>query len=375
MGMDFDGKSCRLDRKRCERGKKKGQRHSKSKIKTQNKNSRIRSLKKRRLQDAKLCRLHPAPLTKRDRKWDYFEHDVHFGALVVNIFKDEDFYCETPLAWDINTPIPEKPEPKYLSRLNIPVYIEPLDRNIYDITQFYSIPDFDTQHFFAEDESCFDHNVLMTIAEYVPEFGFRCFQRSQAKMHYGSVSPDCASPSSFHFLGNFRRNRTFVYKWPATKSTCVVCSNQVPQLKARHFRMELMQCRMFITNSNMLFRLDLGGDDTKKLFQCEARDWSSVTAFITEANLVLLIFSSGKQQFRSMGANEYWVIDDDDYSSHFNECWGVYNLQEVYGFDLDVFLELFRQADNFYDMRFKKHCLFTRRRAPLHVILPSYVSY
>jgi len=371
MGIDLERKFCRADRRYQKRGnRKKREQHRPSKSRTSNKQSRMQSLKKRHLQDVKSERCHFSSDWEFDRcsfqssNWEMMRmrrshNKDRMFSKAFSVFTDSNFKCETPMPWDIGCSVRDPVAEHLAEKEKYPGldYIPPLVRNIYDITQFYSIPDFNIQGY-PEDETCFDRYVLMKISEYVPEFGFWCFQQSKETMYDGSVSHDCTSPSIFHFIGNMKRDRTFNYKFE--RSGYVNYSDSLPELEKRHFRLERKSI-IHITNATMLFRFDIGTDDSEKILQCDARDWYSVTAFLTAANLVLLIFSSGKQEFARFGENEYWCANDSRSSSlHFCECWGIGSTQEVYGYDLDIFLKLFQQAGNLYDMRFHKYCLFIR---------------
>merc|ERR1719336_2457472 len=126
----------------------------------------------------------------------------------------------------------------------------------------------------------------------------------------------------------------------------VICSQSAPALKERHFYMDPMHGKISIANANMLFRFDMGRDDLKGLPYAsnDILIWSSVTAFITKANLVLLVFSLEGQQFYSMGGGEFLADVKDRHFDRYNDDVG--HAQEIYGYDLDVFVDLFVKADN-----------------------------
>jgi len=374
MGMDYERKSCRLDRRRSERGSNKSKRGRKSRKKLQkikrNKDLRLRTLQRRLWQDDKAVRNYRTPTSEwhgversewvERIQWDayfYSNYNDTYRVLVVNKFVAKDFYGNMLPRWDIDSH----------QDLFIPVHDFIPDDD--DIRKIYSIPDFGIQFYFPEDGLWFNHYILKTIAEYIPDFGFQCFHRSRESMKGGVISHEYDDPSIFHFAGNFKRTRTFVYKFPTDPGWRVRCLGNhetrepVPFLKKRHFHMDVMHGKMTIENANLLFRFDIGSDDRiDRKGDLTVRDvnWFSVAAFITGANLVLVVFSSEKQQFYSMGDQEQWCWLGDSEFIYYPQG----NIQEVYGYDLDVFLKLFLKADNLYDLRFQKYCIFTRDKPP-----------
>lgn len=351
MGMDYERKSCRLDRRRNRRGSKKSQKKTKSNKQLQrivrNEDLRLRSLHRRSCQDVKRDRFLPEKCAEEDE----YRYPRGHSALVVNKFKDDDFFGGVLPRWDRDSGAPR--EDAYLF---IP--------NDDEMFKTYSVPDFAIEFYFPEDGLWFGQDILKTIAEYIPSFGFRCFKRSREEMNGGIISHGSHSPSVFHYAGIFKREQTFVYNFPTNETwDTVICLGNhetrqtAPMLRERHFHVEPIQGQMTISNANILFKFDIGQDEIRA---GRTIDWCSVTAFITEANLVLIVYSCSKQQFYSLGGQEHW-------------CWlgdGVYqvlgnsefrSVQEVYAYDLDVFLELYLQADDLYDMRFQKHCVFARK--------------
>jgi len=329
-----------------------------------NKDLRLRTLDRRLWQDDKAVRNYRIPTAEwhcfeRLHQWDYYydhgyydwDYNEPYMVLVVNKFVAKDFYGNMLPRWDIDSH----------QDLFIPVHDFIPDDD--DIRKIYSIPDFGIQFYFPEDGLWFNHYILKTIAEYIPDFGFQCFQRSTEPMEGGVISHEYDDPSIFHFAGNFKRTRTFVYKFPTGANERVVClgnhETREPAtfLKKRHFHMDIMHGKMTIENANLLFRFDIGSHDRKGNLTVRELNWCSVAAFITRANLVLVVFSSEKQQFHSMGGQEHWCWLGDSEIFHHRFC----NVQEVYGYDLDVFLNLFLQADDLCDLRFQKYCLFTRK--------------
>jgi len=349
-----------------------------------NKDLRLRTLHRRLWQDDKAVRNYRTPTSEWHGierlewverihwEWDdyfYSNYNDTYRVLVVNKFVAKDFHGNMLPRWDIDSPRHQSHLTRHPSpNPNHPdLYIQHFIPDNNDIRRIYSIPDFDIQ-FLPEDGLWFNYNILKTIAEYIPDFGFQCFHRSRESMKGGVISHEYDDPSIFHFAGNFKRTRTFVYKFPTDPGWRVRCLGNhetrepVPFLKKRHFHMDVMHGKMTIENANLLFRFDIGSDDRiDRKGNLTVRDvnWYSVAAFITGANLVLVVFSSEKQQFYSMGDQEQWCwLGDSEFIYYTQGTQG--NIQEVYGYDLDVFLKLFLKADNLYDLRLQKYCIFTR---------------
>jgi len=361
MGMDYERKSCRLDRRRSKRGSKKTQMRTRSNKQLQrivrNEDLRLRSLHRRLCQDVKRDSFLPEECAELDVHhyvseycWDSYEPNC-YASVVVNKFKDDDFCGGVLPRWDRDSDAPR--EDAYL--------FVPNDDEMF---KTYSVPDFRIEFYFPEDGLWFDQTILKTIAEYIPSFGFRCFKKSREEMKGGIISHGSHSPSVFHYAGIFKREQTFVYNFPTDKQSwdLVIClgnheTRQTdPMLRERHFHVEPTQGQFTISNANILFKFDIGQDEIEA---GRTLDWCSVTAFITEANLVLIVYSCSKQQFHSFGGKEYWCwLGDGVYESWNMEFRAV---QEVYAYDLDVFLELYLQADDLYDMRFQKYCVFARK--------------
>merc|ERR1719159_1198844 len=115
MGMDYERKSCRLDRRRSERGSNKSKRGRKSRKKLQkikrNKDLRVRTLDRRLWQDDKAVRNYRTPTSEWHRAerfqwverfdWDDYYYGEPYCVLVVNKFVAKDFYGNMLPRWDI----------------------------------------------------------------------------------------------------------------------------------------------------------------------------------------------------------------------------------------------------------------------------------